>query len=149
MVQFATLIASVMAGASDRHHPLGNCLYAVRDDEVFVYIGHTVNGAWRRIRAHFIKPRPLARDVWANWPAAASWRVEVCNFRGETGTLLLEKELIRRYRPRVNQKYNTGRPRTESEEVILRNAPIDVSCRIVLDMGWPSFLHVALDPPKL
>jgi len=148
MIQFATSIGNLLAGVSEKHHPMGNCVYAVRDGEEFVYIGQTVIGAWRRNRMHLTEPSPLGHEVWAHWPEAAAWRVEVCNFRSEVGTDLLEKELIRRYKPRVNLQYNTGRPRTENEEFILRHALLDASCRIVLDTGWPSFLGVALDLPK-
>jgi hypothetical protein len=148
MIQFATHIGSVVTGLSDAHHPLGNCLYVVRDAQSYVYIGQTVNRVWRRIYAHIATPSPLGRFVWNHWPASAVWRVEVCNLLVETGTDLLERELIRRYRPVVNEKFNTGRPRTEGEELELRYGLLGPSCQIVLDQGWPVFFDVEMEVPK-
>src|SRR5438045_1575550 len=98
MMQYAALIGSVLAGLSDAHHPLGSSVYAVRDEQVFLYIGKTVNGVWGRIRAHLGPLKPLGRAVSAHLPAAAAWRVEVCNFGTELGIEAVERELIRRYR---------------------------------------------------
>jgi hypothetical protein len=153
MVRHAALIGSVLAGLSDAHHPLGNCVYAVRDGSAFLYIGFTVNGVWRRIRAHRSAHSPLGTAMQTHWPAAALWRVEVCNFRTESGADIVERELIRRYRPQINWVYNTGRPRTDLDDVQLRNPINGPACLWVIATGWPPFDDVVLEslenqPPR-
>jgi hypothetical protein len=146
MIQYAALLGSIRDGLSDIHHPLGSCLYAIREGSTFLYIGHTVLGEWWRIRQHIRAGSSVGRGVIAYGPAAAAWRVEVCNFGGERGTGVLERELIRRYRPPLNQIHNTSRPRTVIEELELRNrAMFGPACLRVLDAGWPLFCDVPLE----
>jgi hypothetical protein len=104
-------------------------------------------------RGHLRARNKFGRAVLA-LDSAAGWRVEVCNFCGEWNPLLLERELIRRYRPLFNEHHNTDRPRTAPEQAQLQNrAILGPACLQVLDAGWPSFGDVALEtlqdhPPR-
>ncbi|HEY3231904.1 MAG TPA: hypothetical protein VGJ87_21920 [Roseiflexaceae bacterium] len=153
MMQLAALVGTIVGGLQDANPRLGNYVYALRDGDRFLYIGCTVNGIWRRIRAHYWTQGPVGTMLHAHWPAAATWRVEVCDFGTELGIAVVERELIRRYRPRINWAHNTGRPRTAIEEAQLRSSIIGPACRYVIENGWPDFGAVTLEtlenqPPR-
>jgi hypothetical protein len=149
MYQTATLLGRIGHGLSGRHHPIGGSIYAVRADAGFVYIGKTVNGVWQHMGTHLRSDDVLGRDVRAKAPRSSLWRVEVCNFGGEQGLVIVERELIRRHRPRLNIDHNTGRPRTDVEQLQLANRQlIGPSCRAVIDHGWPSFAAIELELPR-
>ena len=59
MIQVAARLSTVLDGLSDRQHPKGNCIYAVRDGDRFIYIGKTDHGVWARMRAHMDARGPL------------------------------------------------------------------------------------------
>jgi hypothetical protein len=149
VVQVAALLSSIVAGLSNAHYPRGTCIYAVRQDATFLYIGKTVNPVWQRVRGHLRSDDALGVAARTCMPASAAWRVQVCNFLGESGPEIVERELIRHYRPLLNQAHTTGRPLTVIEELQLQNRTvIGPSCRAVLDSGWPSFLGIALETPR-
>jgi len=149
MMQLAALVGTIVDGLPDANPRLGNYVYALRDGERFLYIGRTVNGVWGRIRAHYSARCPVGTLLRAHWPAAAAWRVEACNFvsyfHTELGIEVVERELIRRYRPQINWAHNTGRRRTAIAEVQLRSSIIGPACRFVIETGWPSFDDIALE----
>jgi exonuclease III len=146
VIQTVALLGSIMAGLSDAHHPRGTCIYAVRDDATFLYIGKTMNRVWQRVRGHVRSTDTLSLAIEGSGPVSASWRVEVCNFLVEPGAPVVERELIRRYRPLLNQAHNTGRALTPIEQLqLLNRTMLGPSCQAVLDNGWPSFLHVELE----
>src|SRR6266508_4297960 len=62
---------------------------------------------------------PLGHAVRVHWPAA-TWHIEIYNFRTELGIAVVEHEPIRRYHPQINWAYNTGRLRIEIAESQLR-----------------------------
>jgi hypothetical protein len=149
MYQTATLLGCINTGLSSRQHPLGGSVYAVRDGAVFLYIGKTVNGVWVHVGKHLRSGDKLGRGARAEAPQSSTWRVEVCNFGGEHGLAIVERELIRRYRPRLNWGHNTGRARTDVEQRELENRHlIGPSCLAVIDDGWPLFEAIALEAPR-
>jgi hypothetical protein len=87
---------------------------------------------------------PLGHAVRVHWPAA-TWHIEVYNFRTELGIAVVEREPIRRYHPQINWAYNTGRLRIEIAESQLRGPRMGPACRLVIDTGWPSYHDVALE----
>jgi hypothetical protein len=149
VVQVAALLGSILAGLSDANHPRGACIYAVREDATFLYLGKTLNPIWQRVRSHLRSDDALGTAVRTCAPASAVWRVEVCNFLVVPGVAIVERVLIRHYRPWLNQAHNTGRPLTAIEELELQNrAVIGSSCLAVLDSGWPSFRGITLEKPR-
>jgi hypothetical protein len=81
------------------------------------------------------------------------WFFRVPYFHTEHGIEVVERELIRRYRPQINWAHNTGRPRTAIEEAQLRSSIIGPACRYVIENGWPDFGAVTLEtlenqPPR-
>jgi hypothetical protein len=148
MYQTATLLSRIGNGLSSRQHPRGGSVYVVRDDRKFLYIGKTVNGVWTHVGQYLRSDNELGCAARAEAPQSSQWRVEVCNFGGEQGLPIVERELIRRYRPRLNEDHNTGRPRTDVEQRQLENRHlIGASCLAVIDDGWPSFEAIALEVP--
>lgn len=145
MEQRVARLAPALDGLSDRQYPMGNSIYAVRAGETFIYIGKTVKGAWKRIREHKQKRGALWAAWLAEWPRAADWRVEVCDFRDEPGTYKLEGELIRRYRPVINITYNTERQPTTVDLWELEHNAFGPACQMVLTTGWPSFQDIPLE----
>jgi len=149
MYQTATLLGRINTGLSSRQHPQGGSVYAVRDGPAFVYIGKTVNRVWIHLGQNLRSNGVLGRAARAEAPQSSHWRVEVCNFGGEQGLAIVERELTRRYRPRLNGGHNTGRPRTNVEHRQLTNrALIGPSCLAVIDDGWPPFEAIALEVPR-
>jgi hypothetical protein len=149
VVQVAALLSSITAGLSDANYPRGACIYAVREDATFLYMGKTLNPIWQRLRSHLRSDDALGTAVRTCAPASAAWRVEVCNFLVESGVAIVERELIRSYRPLLNLAHNTGRPLTALEQLQLQNRTmIGPSCRAVLDSGWPSFRGIWLETPR-
>src|SRR5215203_3492682 len=106
MIQFAALLGTVLDGLSDRDHPKGNYVYAVRDSDRFIYIGQTSTGAWGRIRDHKNARDPLWLAVSKVGAKAAHWRVEACHFLTPERITTLEAALIRRHDPQINQQHN-------------------------------------------
>src|SRR5690349_788810 len=117
MYQTAALLGDIMVGLPSKQHPRGGSVYAVRDGSEFLYIGKTINQVWPLICQHVQSEHALGRAVRAEPSRSAAWRVEVCNFGGEAGLTIVERELIRRYRPRLNEHHNTGRLRTPLEQL--------------------------------
>jgi len=134
----------MLAGLSENDSRSASCVYVVPNEQVFVYIGKTVNGVWRRIRAHSGSHTHLGNPVRVHWPAA-TWHIEVYNFRTELGIAVVEHELFRRYHPQINWAYNTGRRRIEIAESQLRGPRMGPACRLVIDTGWPPCHDVALE----
>lgn len=147
--QTATLLGSINHGLSSRHHPPDGWVYAVRDGDAFLYIGKTTNSVWMHIGKHLRSDDPLGRAAPAEAPQSSLWRVEACNFGGEQGLAIVERELIRRYQPRLNGSHNTGRARTDVEQrqLELRDL-IGPTCVWVIERGWPSFETIPLEVPR-
>jgi hypothetical protein len=145
MEQRVARLAPIVDGLSDRQHPMGNSIYAVRAGETFIYIGKTIKGVWQRIRAHKQVQDPLWILVQKHWPAAADWRVEVCDFRDEPGTYKLEGELIRIYQPVINITYKTERRPTADDLWEVQHNAFGPACQMVLTAGWPSFRDIPLE----
>jgi hypothetical protein len=147
MIQVAAWLSTVLDGLSDRHHPRGNCIYAVRDGDRFIYIGKTDHGVWARMRAHMDARGPLWGAVRTAGALAAHWHVQGCNFLREPSTLALEAELIHRHHPLINATHNRARrPRAHDQFgcAWLDRHP-SPAYQTVFATGWPAFAGIELD----
>jgi hypothetical protein len=140
MYQTVAWLGDIGAGLLGLDHPRGGAVYTVRDGEDFLYIGKTLSWVWPHIRQHLRLDGSLGRAARVEAPHSASWRVEACIFVGERGVNVVERERIRRYRPRLNWTYNCGRPRTAFAQRQFQNrSAIGPSCLELIDHGWPDF----------
>lgn len=144
MYQTIARLGDIQAGLRGHEHPRSGVVYAVRDSATFLYIGKTIAWAWPHLRKHLRSDDVLGRAARADAPQSALWQVEVCIFVGEWGMNVVERELIRRYRPRLNVTYNLGRPRSIFARRQLQNrSVIGPSCLTMIDHGWPVFNGIA------
>jgi hypothetical protein len=148
MYQTVALLGDISAGLRGHDHPRGGVLYAVRDGAMFLYIGKTIKPIWSHIRNHLRSEDALGRAARAEEPHAARWQVEVCIIVGEWGINVVERELIRRYRPRLNGTYNHGYPRSIFAQRQLQNrSVIGPACLALIDDGWPAFDGIVREVP--
>ena len=144
MYQTVALLGDISAGLHGHDHPRGGVLYAVRDGAAFLYIGKTTKSVWPHVRKHLRSDDALGRAARAAVPHAARWQVEVCIVVGERGINVVEGELIRRYRPRLNWTNNRGHPRTIFAQRQFQNrSVIGPTCLALIDDGWPVFTGIA------